>query len=130
MAVEDQYAEYRRAWRAREAQRQAKLSALAEEARREAAGLAQALASEFGATRVILFGSLARGTPQREEFDIDLAAEGIPERKFFAAGGELLMRASRSVDLIDLGSVSERMRWLIEQYGVVLYEQRRDDQAD
>ncbi len=66
MTVEDRYAEYRRAWRAREAKRQARLSILAEDARREATGLAQVLAREFGATRVILFGSLARGTPQRE----------------------------------------------------------------
>lgn len=130
MTSEGLYVEYRRGWRVREAQRRAHLRALDEQARVEAARLANLLAVEFGATRVILFGSLARDDPAREEFDIDLAVEGIAPEKIHQAGGSVRMVASREVDLVDLAAVSDRMRSLILEQGVILYDQGRDSQAD
>ena len=123
MVTTDKYAEYKRSWRAREEERSTHLRALSGEARAEASHLAQLLVSQFGATRVILFGSLARGDPRREDFDIDLAVEGIAPERLFQAGGEIRMGASRDLDLVDLAAVSEGMRVLIMEQGVSLYEQ-------
>lgn len=130
MTSEGLYADYQRGWRVREAQRTARLRALAEQARAEAVRLAHLLAAEFGATRVILFGSLAHGDPTREEFDIDLAVEGIAPERIHQAGGSVRMAASREVDLVDLAAVSDRMRLLIMEQGVTLYDQGRDSQID
>jgi hypothetical protein len=79
---------YLRAWEARwHEERQAAVRA-AEEARALAGRLAWLLVEKYGARRVVLVGSLARG-----EFgagsDIDLAAEGIPDDSFFRAGADL-----------------------------------------
>lgn len=130
MTAEKSYSETRSAWRAREERRLRHLQQLAEEAKREASALANLLANEYGAKRVILFGSLARGDPQREDFDIDLAVEGIAPGRRFEAGGTLRLEASRRVHLVDLADVKGRMRDMIYTQGTVLYERERHRPAD
>ena len=70
---------YLRGWHRRWEERQQADAASARQARRIAEALARTLLQRYGARRVVLVGSLARG-----EFvagsDIDLAAEGIPPR--------------------------------------------------
>jgi len=76
--------------------------AASQRARRVAESLAQVLAERYGATRVLLVGSLARGDFGSGS-DIDLAAEGVPPESFFAAGAELERRAQGfKVDLVPL----------------------------
>lgn len=122
MTAEQSYADIRRAWRAREGHRLLHLRQLAGAALREASALANPLATEWSATRVILFGSLVRGDPQREDFDIDLAVEGIAPGRRFEAGGTPRLEASRGVHNVDLADVNDRMRGLIDAQGIVLYE--------
>ena len=73
----------------RERDRLAKL----EERRRSALNLAKQAVSllkeEFGATQVILFGSLLTET-FHESSDIDLAVMGLSEKQYFQAVGRLL----------------------------------------
>lgn len=42
------------------------------------------LAADFGVTRVVLFGSIARGTA-RPESDVDLLVEGLPIERLIEA---------------------------------------------
>ena len=67
-------------------------------------GIIEEVASRYGAARVLLFGSSARATGEGR--DIDLAVEGIPPARFFEFYGELMLKLSKPVDVIDLGSDS------------------------
>lgn len=95
-------------------------SAQTEEARQVASALARELRSRFGAERVVLFGSLARGEFSGRS-DIDLAVWGIPPGEFyravaFASGYSKIW----AVDLVDGEDCSESLRRNIEQEGVAL----------
>jgi predicted nucleotidyltransferase len=76
------------------------------------------VAREYGAAKVVLFGSSM--AEDREPNDIDLGVKGIEPRLFFRFYGELLMRLSKPVDLIDLAHRS-LFTELVERDGVVLY---------
>jgi predicted nucleotidyltransferase len=88
-------------------------------ARAEAAAAARLLREKFGARRVRLFGSLARGDTD-EDFDIDLAVEGVEPRRFFAASAEAARLVSRKLDVIDLADATPLLRRRVEQDGVDL----------
>ena len=61
------------------------------------------LRSEFGAKKVIVFGSLARHVGFSPWSDIDIAATGIPPTRFFEAVGVVTgLSAEFKLDLIDL----------------------------
>jgi predicted nucleotidyltransferase len=76
------------------------------------------VAREYGAAKVVLFGSSL--AEDREPNDIDLGVSGIEPRLFFRFYGELMMRLSKPIDIIDLAYRS-RFTELIERDGVVLY---------
>jgi predicted nucleotidyltransferase len=76
------------------------------------------LAERYGASRVLLFGSSAApGTTGR---DIDLGVEGIAPTTFFRFYGDLILRLSKPVDVVDLG-VDSRFTKLVRSEGVLLY---------
>ncbi len=76
------------------------------------------IAREYRVGKVVLFGSsIAEG---REPHDIDLGVKGIEPRLFFRFYGELMMRLSKPVDLVDLAYRS-RFTELVERDGIVLY---------
>ena len=112
---------YRRAAAAREGalQREA-------EHRRQAAWVvaqraARLLKEEFGATRVVAFGSLAHGAWFGARSDIDLAAEGIPPEVFWRAWCALdRLDPAVDIDLVAIESAPERLRDEITQQGVAL----------
>ena len=79
------------------------------------------LVDKYGARRVFLFGSFARGE-SGEGSDIDLAVEGLPESEFFNAYGELLYTLSREVDLLDLSGAKNGLRERVKRKGVLLGE--------
>ena len=61
------------------------------------------LKTEFGATEVILFGSLARRGSFTLFSDIDLAARGIPSTRYLAAMDAVLrLSAEFKIDLAEL----------------------------
>jgi uncharacterized protein len=59
----------------------------------------QRLVSEFGVTKVVLFGSLARGEAGLES-DVDLLAEGLPAARLFEAMAMLSRELDADVDLV------------------------------
>lgn len=77
-------------------------------------------AKKCGLSRVVLFGSRARGT-NRERSDVDLAVSGCNVAEFqymLEDDADSLL----SFDVIDLGSVlSQKLKQNIEREGVCLY---------
>lgn len=90
-------------------------------ARALAGQIAKLLAREFGATKVILFGSLPGGRFGPRS-DIDIAVAGIDPARFFAAAAAA-QRAGEpiDVDLVPIESASEMLRTQLEIAGVALY---------
>ena len=75
----------------------------------------------YGARKVILFGSLARGD-QGALFDIDLAVKGISPARFFEAVAFVTGLSRKwKVDLVDVDDCEVPLRDMIEQEGVVLW---------
>jgi predicted nucleotidyltransferase len=111
---------YLAGWREREAREREAAAAARERALRIAHELADLLVTRYGARRVVLVGSLARGDFGLRS-DIDLAAEGVPDDRFFAAGADLEARAGGfRVDLVPLESATPAFRARAAEEGLVL----------
>lgn len=78
----------------------------------------QKISKRYRVKRVLLFGSSIN--PVKESHDIDIAVEGVAPEEFFEYYGDLMLKLSKPVDLIDL-SESSKFVELILQEGVVLY---------
>jgi predicted nucleotidyltransferase len=120
-----QFEPYVRAWRERwardrERDREAGAVALALADR-----LAALLCERFGAQRVLLSGSLARGEFRRGS-DIDLAVEGMHPDELFRAGAALEESTGGvEVDLVPIESASPEYLERLGREGVVLRDARR-----
>jgi len=92
----------------------------------------QRIGREFGAQRVLLFGSYARG-PVTEDSDIDLlvvAETSLPANKRYAAVRRLVADVPAAFDII-VKTPNEYNRWrsvvnhivyFADKYGKVIYE--------
>jgi len=116
-AKTEKYADY---WRRRRAERQAQNRRLTKRARSDLERIVAALVREFGAERIVLFGSLVRGqfTPGS---DIDLAVEGIPPHDFFAALALANRLTPLWVDLKPLEALEPHFRQRVLATGEVIY---------
>jgi len=88
------------------------------EVARAAAGL---LKIRYGATRVVVFGSLAQKTPFTPWSDIDLAVWGIKPEQYFAAAGAVMdmgLDSGIKVDLVDPENCSKEFQADIEVDGI------------
>jgi len=95
-----------------------------EEKRQEALQVATEIARElyktFGATKVVLFGSLARGQFSFRS-DIDLAVWGIPPALFYRAVAFVTGYSPNwSIDLIDAAEAPPHLLQNIEKEGLEL----------
>lgn len=82
---------------------------------------AELLRDEFGAKKVFIFGSLARRGEFTSWSDIDIAAKGIPPKRFFEAVGTIAgLSAEFKIDLIDIEKSPTAMRKTIETEGKLL----------
>ena len=72
---------------------------------------AVAMLRAAGCTEIFLFGSLADGRAA-DASDLDLAIRGCPRGSFFHLLGQLMLKLSHSVDLIDLDSADPFARYL------------------
>lgn len=112
---------YRATARAREARRREAVAERRELAWTVARRGAECLKSEFGATRVVLFGSLAEGTYFDERSDIDIAAWGTPHAAYLDALGMLMDIDPRyEVDLVRAEEATPSLIERIETEGVDL----------
>ena len=114
-------AEYARGMRARAAARRKALEPRRERAWEVARRAAALLKQEFGATRVVLFGSLIWPRLFHARSDVDLAVWGLDERLYFRAVTRLLdLDPEIEVDLIEGEHASASLRAAIEEDGVEL----------
>jgi predicted nucleotidyltransferase len=79
---------------------------------------ARLLRTEFGAQKVVLFGSLAQSGHFTRWSDIDLAAWGIPSERFYAAVAAVTgLSAAFQIDLVDPEYCHKTLRTFITQEG-------------
>ncbi len=76
------------------------------------------VSGKYHAKRVLLFGSSIDST--KESHDIDIAVEGISPEDFFKYYGDLMLKLSKPVDVVDLSGTSKFLK-LIQKEGVLLY---------
>ena len=118
----DAYRSYIEAWQKRLRQEREALDQAAQQARKQAQVCAKALVEEYGAERIYLIGSLARGRGFHPHSDIDLAVAGIAPERYFAVLADVAERADREVDLILLESATPALLECVANEGVLLYE--------
>lgn len=80
------------------------------------------LAKEYGATKILLFGS-ALNDPENAN-DLDLGIEGIEPSKFFLFGASLEDIILKSVDIVPL-ELNSLFVEHIKKYGKYIYESAR-----
>lgn len=96
-------------WRRRQATGRARSLRLAQQARADTRLVAAMLRRDFGATRVLLFGSLARGRFLPDS-DIDLAVAGLPAAAFFPALAQASKLSEFPIDLKPLEDLETYFR--------------------
>ena len=82
--------------------------------------LAARFLKEQGATRVWLFGSLAKGRRPTVHSDFDFAVEGLPSDRFFGSVGHLLQILPRPVDIVELEDCNSLLREQILEHGIII----------
>ncbi|AFV12130.1 putative nucleotidyl transferase domain-containing protein [Thermacetogenium phaeum DSM 12270] len=91
------------------------------EAWQVAARAAAILKERYGAQKVVAFGSLVDRTRFTRWSDVDLAAWGIPDDRFYAAVGAVTGISKKfKVDLVDPEDCRTSLRSVIESEGVEL----------
>src|SRR5919112_1430309 len=72
--------------------------------------LAASFLRKQGATRVWLFGSIAKGRRPTVHSDFDFAVEGLPPDRLFGSVGHLLQVLPRPVDIVEVENCSTLLR--------------------
>ncbi len=112
---------YQRTARARWEARRERCALRRERAWQLARRAAALLREEFGARRIVLFGSLARAVRFHERSDVDLAVWGLPARDYYRAVARLLdLDPTIGVDLIEAEYAPPTLRATLEREGVLL----------
>lgn len=110
---------YRQAAMAREAARRWALALRRERAWDIARRAAYILKEDFGAQRVLVFGSLAHGAWFHDHSDIDLAVEGIAPELFWKAWCALDQLGSDiEINLVPTESAKDALRHEIREKGL------------
>lgn len=80
------------------------------------------LSKQYGVRKVILFGSITK--PDRFSFhsDIDIAVEGLDEKDFLDAYGDVLVNSNFKVDLIMIEKTGVKFKQRLKKEGKVIYE--------
>jgi predicted nucleotidyltransferase len=92
-----------------------------QQALRIARKAARLLRDEFGASRVVVFGSLAHNAWFTPWSDIDLAAWGIPPERFYSAVAAVTgLSPAFQIDLVDPDACRSSLRATLEREGIEL----------
>jgi len=79
------------------------------------------ISKEFGAKKVLLFGSCLEDIELAR--DIDIAVSGIEPREFFKYYGKVSMAVEDEVDIVDLDDIREHLYKRVLSKGQVIYEE-------
>ena len=111
----------RAAVREREAARRAALAERRQRAWALARQAAELLKTQFGATRVVVFGSLNRPEIFNEYSDVDIAAWGLSGKDWLRAIGAVQdLSDDIPLNLVDMNIVRPQLAIVIEREGVAL----------
>jgi predicted nucleotidyltransferase len=113
---------YRKAWHKCAEETKLKNESLRQEALKDAQKLASMLVHQFGAKKVVLFGSVLNEDCFNKGSDIDIAVEGIEPEKYFIAVAEC-QNVNFPVDLIEIATTTRLMKERIAK-GMILYERK------
>lgn len=117
----EKLARYRATAQRRRAQEEPALARRREQAWAAARQAARLLKEQFQASRVVLFGSLARKSGFTRWSDVDIAAWGLaPEDTFRAIGAVMDLETAVAVNLVDVNTCRASLLDIIEQTGVEL----------
>jgi predicted nucleotidyltransferase len=83
---------------------------------------AEVLKNQFGARRVLLFGSLAQPFLFKEDSDVDLAVEELKSGKDYWEASQMVEEivGDRLVDFIEIEAGGESLRPAIQRYAAEL----------
>lgn len=113
-----QRAEYRAGVARREAESQRRRAEHLARAWEVANAAAALLRTRYGATRVVIFGSLAQPVRFHARSDVDLAVWGIDERSYLRAVADVTaLDANLLVDLVRVEEAAPSLLATIEQEG-------------
>lgn len=117
----EKIARYRASAQRRREQERPELVRRQEQAWAVARQAAHLLKEQFKATRVVVFGSLARDSGFTRWSDVDIAAWGIaPEDTFRAIGVVMDIGEDIEVNLVDINTCRPALLAVIEQDGIEL----------
>ena len=117
----DQIANYRAHALRRRQQEQPEVDRRKQKAWQAARDAARMLKEEFNATRVVVFGSLARGSGFTQWSDVDIAAWGLAQNDTFRAIGAIMdMETDVPVNLVDVDTARPSLLSTIEREGIDL----------
>ena len=117
----EEMAVYRATARRRRERERQELARRRERAWALAQQAARLLKEQFGATRVVVFGSLVHEDCFTLWSDVDIAAWGIaPEDTFRAIGAVMDLGGDIEINLVDMGACRPSIRAVIEREGVEL----------
>ncbi len=75
----------------------------------------------YGAKKIILYGSLARGD-YKADSDIDICYEGIPDKYYFRVIAECLMITQRRINILDFENMEGYFKDRVLKEGRIIYE--------
>lgn len=82
------------------------------------------LIRKYNVGKIILIGSLADKNRFGFHSDIDLCVEGLSDKLYFKAVGELLLEGGKfDIDIIPIESATQKMKGYLKR-GKVLYEKK------
>jgi uncharacterized protein len=110
---------YRKSFRKRKQVESLELKQRKERAWSLARNAASLLKKQFGATRIVIFGSLAKDHYFTKWSDVDLAVWGLrPEDTFRAIGAVYDLDEDIRLNLVDINIARDSLRATIEKEGV------------
>lgn len=80
------------------------------------------ISKEFGASKVLLFGSAVEDIESAH--DLDIAVSGIKPRDFFKYYGKVSMTINDEIDILDLEELRDHLFKKILSKGKVVYERK------
>lgn len=108
-------------WKRQQALHREQAHQASQQARRDLPLVVQLLREQYSAQKIVLFGSLAKGTFTAES-DIDLAVAGLQPGDFFEAYAAVNRQTQFKVDLKPLESLHSHFYRRVMEQGEVLYE--------
>ncbi len=115
----EKIARYRAAALKRESQEADEMSQRRQKAWQIARQTANLLREEFNASRIVVFGSLARNSGFTRWSDIDIAVWGLPPEDTFRAIGVVMdLQTDIPVNLVDVNTARPTLLAVIERDGI------------